>query len=549
MEIFKTGTLRGLYRFAASALFVVAATEGCRVISGLSDLEMTQGAPICAPGSVRDCYTGPEGTQGLGVCVGGIETCEPDGSAWGSCSGDIMPDPSPENCAGGVDSNCDGQSMCTGAMLWGYLARSTEAFVAHTVAVDSVNDIVVAGALRGTASFRDQDIGNVGTENDGFVAKLDPEGALKWVKTYGAPGEDAVLSAAIGADDSIVIAGRFTNSISFDSQLVLIGAGGGDMFVAKLDKDGILLWARSFGDASSQSASSVTLDADGNVLVTGWFSGSIDFGMGPHGPSGAVDGVVAKLGPSGVPLWSASISGPGVDEGLGVTVDSAGDVVVGGRVSGDVVFNNMPVLGNSAGGAFVGKLSGASGNPLWGKVFGAPSAAHAQLVLDVARAGSAGEVVVAGHFEDAIQFPPNDVIIEGLGLNLFIAKLDQDGNAVWSKGFGGNGLEVAHEVDVDSFGNITVVGSFEAVLDFGPPTQPLTSLGGPDGVVVKLNPDGDVLWAQGARGPGTDGAYGVAVDAIGTTYITGVAGPLLVIGEKSLDVSSNVNIFFAKLTP
>jgi hypothetical protein len=556
MKIVRPGTLRRLRSFAAPALFVFAATEGCQLLSGLSDLEVKPSALACEPGSVQSCYTGPEGTQDVGVCMAGSQTCEPDGSAWGPCSGEVMPDPGPENCASGVDSNCDNQAMCTGTFLWGYSASGTTKFVAHSIAVDSAGDVVIVGVLAGTASLGDKMIpSDVDMKGDAFVAKLNPEGAVQWVKTYGAEGDDAAIGVAIGADDAIVVVGRFSTSMDFGAGMGLVGAGlaGTDMFVAKLDKGGAPMWAKSFGDGEAQALHGVAVAPDDSVVVSGWFAGSIDLGKGAIGPASVTDGVVVKLSPSGAPLWSATIVSGGLDEGYSVAVDSAGDVVVGGRVNGAVNFNNKDVMGNGANGAFVGKLSGFDGAPVWGQVFGAPSAANGQLVIDVASAPSAGEVVVVGHFETDIQFPPDKVLAAGASLNIFIAKLNQNGDAIWSKAFGGDGVDVAHEVAVDSFGNITVVGGFDVALDVGPPAKPITSLGKADGFAVKLDPEGRVLWAQGMRGPGVDAGYGAAVDALGATYITGVAGPLVIIaGEiagEPLPGSSEMSIFFAKLSP
>ncbi len=81
------------------------------------------------------------------------------------------------------------------------------------------------------------------------------------------------------------------------------------------------------------------------------------------------------------------------------------------------------------------------------------------------------------------------------------------------------------------------------------PASSFASAGGVDGFVVKFNPTGDVLWAQQVLGSGTDAAYGVAVDAVGTSYVTGIAGSNLFIGEELKPTSSDINIFFAKFAP
>ncbi len=59
----------------------------------------------CTPGKVSDCYSGQEGTEGVGPCKGGTRTCEPGGT-WSQCIGEIAP--SQELCGDGVDNNCSG---------------------------------------------------------------------------------------------------------------------------------------------------------------------------------------------------------------------------------------------------------------------------------------------------------------------------------------------------------------------------------------------------------------------------------------------------------
>jgi outer membrane protein assembly factor BamB len=551
MAIPCSSAIRGLRFSAAAALLLFAVTAGCQILSGLSDLEVTQGgAPTaCEPGSVEGCYTGPDGTQDVGVCAAGSRTCALDGSGWGECSGEVTPDPSPENCAAGMDLNCDDKAACTGALLWAGTTSSSDAFLAQAIAVDSTGDVVVVGSFRGMTSFGEQKLATVDDAADAFVVKLDPAGAVKWVKQYGGTLDDDVVTVAIAPDDSILIAGYFTTSITFKPNEPAMGQGMGDIFVARLNPDGVLLWEREWGDPSPQTALGITVDGEEGVVVGGRFGGILDFGQGAFDAIDAFDGFVVKLdAATGDTLWSATLDSSGNDEVYAVAVDSAGDVVVGGSVFGEVSFNGMPVMGNMGGGAFVGRLGGSAGNFIGGDVVGEMGAPGAYVVTDAARAGAEGEVVIIGLFNGSIQFPPQNLLTSD-GIDLFIAKLDAAGNALWSIALGGDLDDGAQEVAVDPFGNITVVGGFEGPLQLNAIGSVIASAGMRDGYILKLTPNGDILWGQSVASSKIDVVYGVAVDATGASFITGIAGPDAKLAGVPLTGESLVNIFYSKLDP
>jgi hypothetical protein len=408
MSILHPRPLGGLRLFAAPALLFFAAAEGCQILSGLSDLEprqeaATTAATTCERGSVQDCYTGPDETKGVGICTGGTQTCKTDGSGWEACVDEVTPSPEPENCAGGDDLNCDGKATCTGAVAWAHLVNGAGKIVAHAAAVNSKGEAIIGGLFAGKVDFGGMAISSADLEPDAFVAKLDQAGAVKWVKTFGGAGDDAVVSVAVAKDDSILITGHFTTTISFDIISPNQGQGSGDIFVAKLDTEGSTIWGKTFGDAGVQGAHGVTTDADGNVVISGHFTGNVVFGSGPMSAA-TRDGFVAKLTSAGDPLWGKQIAGGDIEEGYGVAVDSAGDVVVTGMVSYDVNFGGKAYLGNGGVGIFVGKLGGSSGMPMWAKSFGAPN--PYQLGISAARAGADGEGWSSAGLAGAASLPP-----------------------------------------------------------------------------------------------------------------------------------------------
>jgi hypothetical protein len=205
------------------------------------------------------------------------------------------------------------------------------------------------------------------------------------------------------------------------------------------------------------------------------------------------------------------------------------------------------VPGNGGNGALVAKLAGVTGKMIWGKIYGPPAINPNQLVYDVARAGGDDDIVITGHFETSIAFPPLPTLAGADGLDVFVAKLDKNGNGIWSTAFTGTGIDAAFEVDVDSFGNILMGGVFTSSLKVY--EQPIAAAGPVDGFVIKLRPDGSPLWAHALNATGGDAVHGVAIDPWGTSYITGpVDGYLTVNGMLFTAMGAN-DVFLMKRAP
>jgi len=150
-------------------------------------------------------------------------------------------------------------------------------------------------------------------------------------------------SVAVDPSGNIVIAGYFHHSLDFGGSAPLNSAGGRDAFVVKLDPSGKALWGKSFGDASDQWVRSIAVDSAGNVIITGDFQDSIDFGGGPLVTIGPFKLVfVAKLDPSGNHLWSKGFGdGSGLDSF--VAVDGSGDVLLTGGLKSTVDLGGGPL--------------------------------------------------------------------------------------------------------------------------------------------------------------------------------------------------------------
>jgi hypothetical protein len=190
---------------------------------------------------------------------------------------------------------------------------------------------------------------------DIFVAKFDAAGVHIWSQRFGSGFHEVGRSAAVDGFGNVVVTGDIEGSVDFGGGL-LTSAGGDDVFVAKFDPAGNHIWSRRYGDASDDFARGAAVDVSGNVIVTGYFYGSVDFGGALLTSAGAQDIFVAKFNPDGHHLWSQRFGAAASDRGQVAAVDGSRNVIVTGEFSGSVDFGGGPIT--SAGGVdiFVAKF-------------------------------------------------------------------------------------------------------------------------------------------------------------------------------------------------
>jgi hypothetical protein len=294
-----------------------------------------------------------------------------------------------------------------------------------------------------------------------------------------------------------------------------------------------LVWAKQLGGTNpnlQQMATSVAVDGMGNVYTTGYFMGTVDFDPGAGvvnlTSTGSNDVYVSKFNAGGNFIWAKQLSGSGDDRGTSVVVDGSGNVYTTGYFETTVDFD--PGAGvfklTSAGyeDMFVTKLD-AAGNLVWAKqVSGISHDGGNSVVVD-----GAGNVYTTGYFLGTTDFDPGAGVFKltsGGDTDLFVSKLDANGNFVWAKGVGGTSGDQGTSVTVDGMGNVYITGYFEGTVDFDPDAGvvKLTSAGqNTDIFVSKFNPGGNFVWAKQLGGTFHDGGTSIAVDKMGNVYTTG----------------------------
>lgn len=364
------------------------------------------------------------------------------------------------------------------------------------------------------------------------VAPAQETALLGWVKNMGGLNQETGGGIAVDNTGNVYTTGFFRGTTDFDPgpgtyNLTAEGTGLG-AFISKLDVNGNFVWAIEVDGTDWERGFGIAVDNAGNVYSTGYFEGTVDFnpGSGTFNLSSANSGAyMLKLDTDGSFIWAKSTSGSEYEYGRAIAVDNTQNVYIMGEFSGTVDFD--PGVGvttltdsNPNGDVFILKLD-AAGDFEWARSFVGTSD-------DVARSikvDADGNVYSTGGFYGTVDFDPGAGVfnLTSTGTDdAFISKLDLNGNFVWAKNIGSTGIDRAQGLAVDGSSNVYVTGHFSGTVDFDPGagTFSLTSQQH-DAFTLKLDTDGDFVWAKSISGPSFDENYTIDVDDAGSVYVGG----------------------------
>ena len=421
---------------------------------------------------------------------------------------------------------------------WVVRAGGTNVDIGNCVAVDANGNSIITGVFKETASFGGTTLTSAGGY-DVFVAKLDTNGNWLWAKSAGGSGDDEGQGVAVDTNGNVYITGQFRHSASFGST-ILTSAGVADVFVAKLNSNGVWQWAVSAGGTSEDIGYGVAVDTNGNAYVTGHFEGSASFGGTTLTSTGNYDVFVAKLDTNGNWQWAKSAGGTNWDVGYGVAVDTNGNAIITGSFMESASFGGTTLTSTGNWDVFVAKLN-SNGAWLWAKSAGGSDWDEGQGVA----VDTSGNAYVTGYFQGSASFGGTTLVSQG-SADVFVAKLNSNGVWQWAVSAGGTSEDIGYGVAVDTNGNAYVTGHFEGSASFGGTT--LTSTGNYDVFVAKLDTNGNWQWAKSAGGTNWDGGMGVAVDVNGNVIITGYFQGSASFGGTTLVSQGGSDVFVAKLS-
>ncbi len=349
------------------------------------------------------------------------------------------------------------------------------------ISIDGKNNIYITGHAMSSSSV-DFSVGDTGatitpaasSNYNTFVAKYDQSGNYLWAKIMGGSALDYGYGIVSDIAGNVYVTGEFrSTTANFDPEGIaapLIKTAGGlaDIFLAKYDASGKYVWSKNIGGSdrnSVETGSGITLDASGNVFITGSFmANTVNFNPGGIGgaltPVGGKDIYIAKFDTSGKYIWANALGSSGDDMGYALTADNQGNVYV------------------------------------------------------------------TGGFSNSIDFDPglnNQTLTSAGGINAFVAKYDAGGNYVWAKRMGSNAYEAdeGRAITLDKRTDVFVAGSFRETADFNPGSGAgqLTSWGTSDGYIVKLRQSCEAFTDIRKSVCGSYVFNGTTYDKTGTYYM------------------------------
>lgn len=372
-----------------------------------------------------------------------------------------------------------------------------------TVATDALGNTYITGSY--TSSYINFGafslLNSFSGTADIFLVKIDPSGSVVWAKTFGGADGDQGNGLAIDASGNVILTGWFASASITFSPTVLnnLGTASSDLFIAKYDSDGNLIWAKSTGGSINDRGYAVSCDANSNIFVTGWYTSStINFGTGNLTNAGTStnDIFVVKYDANGTALWAKSVGGTSLDGARACATDVLGNTYVLGSFSSASINFGTGALNNASSGTydlFLVKYD-PTGTVLWSTKAGGNSD---DLGNGISISGS--NIYLTGSFTSSnINFgslPTLNNVSAGTS-DVFLACYSDAGVANWSKAYGGSDADEAKCICTDASGNTFISGFFiSSSITFGANTLTNNAAGTKDMFVASCDNAGNSNWS------------------------------------------------------
>ncbi|MFZ5554924.1 MAG: SBBP repeat-containing protein [Bacteroidota bacterium] len=369
-----------------------------------------------------------------------------------------------------------------------------------------------------------------------------------WAKKAGGFSNELINSVATDASGNVYVAGYFYDYSLIFGSTTLNCAGFYDIFLAKYDANGNVIWAKRAGENEHDASYSIATDNYGNVYVVGSFiSNTITFGTITLTNLSIFndDMFIVKYDPSGNVIWAKSTGGIALDKALSVTTDTLGNVYVTGVFgSNSIVFGSDTLTNSGTFNSFLTKYD-SSGNVIWAKSLGGSFYDYSNSVATDA----SGYVYIGGYLASDTVILGSDTLSNSGAADIFLAKYDPSGNVIWAKRAGGISDDEVNSVATDAWDKIYITGYFESdTMTVGSAT--LSNAGSKDMFIAAYDSSGNAVWANSAGGITYDEAFSIATDAPGNVYVTGsFNGSTITFGSDTLTNAGMSNIFLAKFDP
>ena len=446
----------------------------------------------------------------------------------------------------GILTSCNDETdlqpdTATSADVFTIKAGGSGSDYATGITTDALGNTYMTGQFSGTARFDAQEIISSGAENM-FLAKYDSLGKLLWVRQGGGENHDEGRAVKTDAAGNVYVCGYFQGTAVFGAT-TFTSSGGLDIFVAKYSSEGTLLWVKKAGGEGYDRAYAMDMDASGNLYVTGQFTELAFFSSSKviYAGDDAGGSFLVKYNPDGEVNWVRSASGTSYNESNSLVVNAAGESFLAGSFVQTIQFGTISLTSAGEVDVFLAKYD-ADGIPLWAKREGGLlNDSNRGITLD-----ASGNIFLTGFFKGTSVFGATSLTSSGEE-DIFLAKYNSAGTGIWAVKTGGTMMDRSYSINHDVSGNLYLTGNFRGTVSFG--VTSLTANGEAEIFLAQYTSGGDVAWARKAGGTGEDGGYSTSIDARGNITMGGYFQNIVLFGTTELTSSGSHDIFLWKMKP
>lgn len=330
--------------------------------------------------------------------------------------------------------------------------------------------------------------------------------AIEWVKTFGGSGEEDAASVKQTADGGYIILGYTTST---DGDIVDKSTSDNDLWVLKLSSDGNIQWSKTYGGSNDERGTDIINTSDGGYAMAG-YTRSDDGDISEN--AGFYDYWIVKLNSQGDIQWEKTYGFPGNDQANSLLQTSDGGYFITGfldvTASGGAGNDNRSSGNRHGVGEFWAIKTDAQGEYEWRRYFGGTNNDRPYDVIEAEN----GDFIMVGNSE-SVDF---DITDPKGSYDFWAVRITEIGDLVWAKNYGGSNIDIAYNITPTSDGNYLIIG------DSRSGDQDVSqNYGNADAWLIKIDNNGNLLWEKSYGGSQFDTARSIVELENGTIFAAG----------------------------
>jgi|TARA_B110000902_G_scaffold149424_1_gene172068 hypothetical protein len=354
-----------------------------------------------------------------------------------------------------------------------------------SIASDNLGNVYTTGNFSGKLSFSGIQTIESEDDDDCFISKYDKNGKFQWVKTISGNSDESGNSITVDNNQDIIVVGNFYEEIKID-QTKIKAKGNADVFIAKYNRLGVLIWFKVLGSYRMDDAHEVKVDSSNNIYLVGRLSDTIKVDNVILRSHGGIDGFIMKFTPEGRIIFGKTIGGNEDDDIDDISLDN-NKIYISGVVSDSVFYDSRLILSTGYLTQYFAKINN-KGNLSWIKTYGEDSN-HEIWDMNVDRLGS---IYLTGYQRGEISI--NNIkypTISNKDYSIYLVKFTEKGNMEWFRNFSTNGNGYGHSIGIDEKDNIFLSGTFYKGIQIN--RKKYKTKGGSGNVLLKFNQKGKII--------------------------------------------------------